>query len=98
MQFALQPLPAEAGLVLQRFNAVPRLVAHHILVHDVATRLTAAFQNQWPALPVDPAVVLLGAAWHDIGKVRYPEELTGPGHQHEAAGVTMLLEAGITPY
>lgn len=34
----------------------------------------------------------LGAAVHDIGKVVYPNELSRPGHAHEAAGEALLVE------
>jgi hypothetical protein len=39
--------------------------------------------------------VLFGAATHDIGKVRHPAELSGPGSAHELAGYSLLLSLGI---
>ncbi|MBM0202543.1 HD domain-containing protein [Micromonospora sp. STR1s_5] len=39
--------------------------------------------------------VLFGAATHDIGKVRHPDELSGPGSAHEAAGYELLLQHGV---
>jgi len=39
--------------------------------------------------------VLYGAATHDIGKIEHPNELTGPGHQHELAGYRLLVAYGI---
>ena len=41
--------------------------------------------------------MLFGAAIHDIGKCLHPEEQSRPGHQHEAAGETLLIECGIAP-
>ena len=37
----------------------------------------------------------MGAALHDVGKLLYVQELSGPGSQHEAAGEAWLLEAGV---
>ncbi|MFI6068662.1 HD domain-containing protein [Micromonospora sp. NPDC051227] len=39
--------------------------------------------------------MLFGAATHDIGKVRHPDELSGPGSAHEAAGYELLLQHGV---
>jgi len=39
--------------------------------------------------------ILLGAALHDVGKVVHPNEMSAPGHEHEAAGEQLLLERGV---
>lgn len=39
--------------------------------------------------------MLFGAATHDIGKVLHTEELSGPGHRHEAAGRDLLIRYGV---
>jgi len=42
--------------------------------------------------------ILQGAALHDIGKILHPEELVGPGRQHEIDGPRFLEENGIEPH
>lgn len=91
----LHPLPVEAERIIREQNAPPRLVAHLTLVHDVAVRLVDALLKKWPNLQINREHVLLGAALHDIGKVIHPNELTGPGKQHEAAGEKLLLRLGV---
>jgi hypothetical protein len=73
------------------------LVAHLILVHDVAAQLIDVIQGQWTSLAIDSPAVLLGAALHDIGKVLHADELTGPGQQHEQDGPRLLVDWGIAP-
>ncbi|MFJ1705156.1 HD domain-containing protein [Kitasatospora sp. NPDC088346] len=91
----LRPIPERASDLLARAGAQPRLRAHLELVHDVAVRLLDGIGAHWPQLVLDRPGVLFGAATHDIGKVRHPEELTGPGHAHEEAGYRLLLELGV---
>ena len=90
----LRPLPPVVVELLRGLDASPRLLAHLVLVHDVAARLLEALAATWPHLPVDAGAVLLGAATHDIGKVRVPEEVTGPGTTHAALGQQLLEEHG----
>ncbi|MEV4613617.1 HD domain-containing protein [Kitasatospora sp. NPDC049258] len=91
----LRPLPGRALELLDAVGAPPRLRAHLELVHEVAARLVAGIGGRWPQVPVDAASVLFGAATHDIGKVRHPEELSTPGHRHEEAGYRLLLDLGV---
>jgi hypothetical protein len=90
------PLPAAVEGLLAARGASPRLTAHLMLVHDTAVSLTAGVSAAWPRVTYDRQAVLLGAATHDVGKVVHPEELSGPGHAHEEAGVRLLIESGIT--
>jgi hypothetical protein len=60
------------------------------LVHDVAEKLVNALHRIFPGLDLDREAVLFGAATHDIGKSLYPEELSGPGAQHERYGPDLL--------
>ena len=78
--------------LLEQERAPPRLVAHLTLVHDVAIRLLRALRHT----PVDGTLGRLGAATHDLGKARVPSELSAPGTTHEALGVTLLLDAGMS--
>lgn len=93
----MRPLPPQVVELLRRQNASPRLLAHLLMVHDVAVRLTEAFRRVWPRLQFDATAVQIGAATHDIGKVRYPDEVIGPGDEHTVAGETMLLQHGFPP-
>ena len=90
----IRPLPSQATDLLRETKSPPRLLAHLSLVHDVACQLTSQLAAAWPSLVIDKQAVQLGAAIHDIGKVIHPRELSGPGHAHEEAGRTLLLERG----
>jgi putative nucleotidyltransferase with HDIG domain len=90
----LHPLPLQVHTLLRELFAPPRLVAHLTLVHDVACTLTAQLDASWPDLAYDREAVRLGAAVHDIGKVVHVEELSQPGHAHEAAGEERLRAHG----
>jgi putative nucleotidyltransferase with HDIG domain len=91
----VRPLPARARQVLAALGASPRLVVHLRLVHDVACHLLERLERDWPALTVNAEVVRLGAALHDIGKTRHPEELVAPGSAHETVGAALLAMHGI---
>ncbi|MFD0971653.1 HD domain-containing protein [Plantactinospora endophytica] len=93
----LRPLPAEAAELLLALHAPARLAAHLRAVHDVAAQLLEWLGQRHPDLPVDHRAVLFGAATHDIGKTRHPEELSGPGSRHEPAGEEILLGYGVHP-
>lgn len=86
------PLPSRARELLETLSAPPRLGAHLRVVHDVALSLTALASER---VSFDAAAVLFGAATHDIGKVRHPAELSGPGSAHEPAGRALLLAHGV---
>jgi hypothetical protein len=60
------------------------------LVHDVAAELIRSLRNGRPDFAVDQDAVLFGASIHDIGKVMHPNELFGPGHDHEQVGPRLL--------
>ncbi|WP_433078628.1 HD domain-containing protein [Dactylosporangium sp. CA-052675] len=90
----LRPLPEAAAALLRQVGAPARLGAHLRAVHDVAVEIV-----DWAGgeVEVDRAAVLFGAATHDIGKARFPEELSGPGAQHEPAGQQLLVALGVEP-
>lgn len=96
-RYSLRHLPVEALALVEATHAPPRLIVHLVLVHDVAHQLVDGLFKAWPGLPLDVHAVRFGAAVHDIGKVLHPEELTGPGHQHEGAGRTLLCQLGVEP-
>jgi hypothetical protein len=90
----LRPLPDEIIHLLIEVGAPPRLAAHLRAVHDVARQLIDELTATWPQLSFDADAVSYGAATHDVGKALYPNELTGPGNQHESAGYRLLLDHG----
>lgn len=86
-----QQLSPEILNILTTLNAPPRLIAHLEVVHDTALLLIYNLAETWPDLEFDTQSVLIGAAIHDIGKVVYPDELTGQGTHHEEIGPQLLL-------
>jgi hypothetical protein len=94
----MKPLPPSVEQLLAAHGASPRLKAHLTLVHDVADSLTERIRAAWPDVTFDKAAVLFGAAIHDVGKVVHPQELQGPGHAHEEAGVRLLVRSGIAEH
>ena len=89
-------LPRPAADALRALHASPRLLAHHLIVHQVAATLLVGIGRAWPDLQIDREAVLLGAATHDIGKTLHPQELTGPGRQHENDGPSLLEQRGFS--
>lgn len=89
---SLHTLPEAAVQILEDTSVPPPLLAHLILVHDVAVRLVAGVNRLWPSLVFDVEAVRFGAATHDLGKVLHPEEMTGPGEAHRQAGPEFLIE------
>lgn len=90
----LRMLPGRAADLLEQLQAPPRLAAHLRLVHDVASQLADRADGRYPELDYDRDAMLFGAATHDIGKVVFPAELTGPGSSHEEAGRRPLVAHG----
>lgn len=88
-------LPPDVVDLLHRISAPPRLIAHLVLVHDVAARLVEQLSRAFPEVKLDNDAVLFGAAIHDLGKARDTAELVRPGKEHERRGVQLLLEMGI---
>jgi hypothetical protein len=89
-------LPGPAVDLLERLQAPPRLAAHLRLVHDVACQLGEWADERYPELEYGREAMLFGAATHDIGKVIFPAELTGPGSSHEEAGRRLLIAHGVS--
>jgi hypothetical protein len=71
------------------------LIAHLILVHDVAAQLVERIASKFPNVAFDKNAVLFGAATHDVGKAVHVEELVQPGKAHERRGLDLLHEMGI---
>ncbi len=82
--------------MLVDLGAPQRLVRHHELVVEAASLLCEKlFEGFGVAFQRD--AVLLGAALHDVGKILFPDELRAPGHRHERAGQSLLIESGVNP-
>lgn len=86
---------ADADLLLQQLGAPQHLLAHLRLVGEAADLLIIALGNL--GLQFDAQLIELGVAVHDAGKILHPQELVGPGSQHEAAGEALLLTHGVQP-
>ncbi|MFD3596000.1 HD domain-containing protein [Nocardia sp. NPDC058640] len=87
-------LPDAVTVLLGKLDAPARLAAHLRAVHDVAWQLADWMELRYPAVTFDRALVLFGAATHDIGKVIHRDELSKPGSHHESAGYELLLAQG----
>ncbi|MBI4750020.1 MAG: phosphohydrolase [Acidobacteria bacterium] len=95
--FVQHPLPEKALHLCETLNAPLRLVAHLTLVHDVACQIVTAFPQLFPGAVFDPNLVLFGAATHDLGKARFPQELEQSGELHEDHGPDLLISLGVAP-
>ncbi len=84
---------ASALFLLEVIGAPPHLVRHHQLVAEAATELVEGLCTYNDCF--DGQLVCLGAALHDAGKVTHPQEMHGPGHRHEPAGVAALQSYGL---
>lgn len=93
----MRPLPPVVVEVLRDLDASPRLLAHLLVVHDVAAQLVEAVHRAWPRLRFDATELLVGAAAHDVGKALHPEEIAGPGNRHLDAGTRLLEQRGFSP-
>jgi hypothetical protein len=89
-------LPEETVNLLRQVAAPPRLIAHLILVHDVAATLVERVTAAFPEATFARDKVLFGASIHDFGKVIERSELIMSGTQHEQRGVELLRSMGIS--
>ena len=81
--------------LLGKLGAPERLVDHAHLVSQAANLILREFMVL--GVSCDVLVVELGAILHDVGKIRYPQELSEPGSLHEQAGEAILLEHEVQP-
>jgi HD superfamily phosphodiesterase len=93
---AYRQLPEETARLLRQVAAPPRLVAHLILVHDVAATLVERITEAFPEITFRKEEVLFGASIHDFGKVIERSELIRSGTQHEQRGIELLRSMGIS--
>jgi putative nucleotidyltransferase with HDIG domain len=88
--------PENALRLLVELGAPPWLVRHHELVVEAASVLCQRVPAE-VGVSFDRDEVLLGAALHDVGKILHPDEMKAPGHRHESAGQSLLVERGVPP-
>ena len=93
--YGLPSIPLLAIEIHKKFEAPPRLIAHHFLVHQVASELLCNIRTNWPGLEVDTEAVAFGAATHDIGKSLATLELSESGSEHERLGFEMLCAESV---
>ena len=84
----------DALSLLRSLGASAWLVRHHELVVEAAGLICDALAQDL-GVRFERDTVLLGASVHDAGKIVHPEEMSGGGSQHEAAGQELLVRAGI---
>lgn len=84
----------DALALLRSLGASAWLVKHHELVVEAAVLICDALEQDL-GLRFGRATVLLGASLHDAGKIVHPEEMSGGGSQHEAAGQELLVRSGV---
>ena len=90
------PLPPEALRVYERLYIPPRLLAHLVLVHDVACKLAVQVAIAFPEVEFDADLIRFGAAVHDLGKIVHRNELSESGKkEHLKAGVELLESLGV---
>ena len=85
---------ADALALLVELGAPPHLVQHHRLVAEAATELCDGLVEAGLD-GFNRTEVLVGAALHDAGKTRHPNEMHGGGSEHERAGHRLLLQHGV---
>lgn len=85
----------EAEALLRDLGAPSRLVTHVRLVGEAAEAILSHVRTM--GVQIDADFVRLGVVFHDAGKVLYPDELDGPGSQHEPDGERLLIEHGVEP-
>ncbi len=85
----------DAYSLLATLGASEQLLHHLELVGEAGDELIAGLRAL--DIAVNEDVVRLGIAVHDAGKIVHPDELSEPGHEHEAAGRRLLLENGVQP-
>jgi hypothetical protein len=84
---------SEVYVFLRALGAPDQLIRHLILVGEAAELLIERLQQM--QVPFDARFVRLGVAFHDAGKIQYPEELRVKGNSHEPAGEHLLLQQGM---
>ena len=85
----------EAYDLLRALGATPHLLRHLQLVGEAGDELILGLQEL--DVEIDVGFVRLGIAIHDAGKIVHPEELRGPGSEHEPTGEALLLQHGVQP-
>ncbi|HKF46158.1 MAG TPA: HD domain-containing protein [Terracidiphilus sp.] len=80
---------------MQQVPVPPRLLAHLLIVHDVAAKLIEKLDCAFPNLSLDRDAVRFGASVHDIGKAIILNELVEPGEEHELRGAELLRGMGV---
>lgn len=90
-----RPLSERAIELYARFDPSARLLAHAILVTDVADLIIEALQEHAPHMALRAELARDAAALHDYGKLIHRNELSEAGHQHEQTGYELLLAQGV---
>lgn len=84
----------EAFEFVKSLDAPSHLLTHVTLVGEAADLLINKCEQL--LLKIDPEFVRVGVIIHDVGKIKHPNEMSGPGSEHEPSGERLLLEKGIS--
>jgi hypothetical protein len=85
----------DAYSLLRDLGAPNRLLVHVKLVGEAADLIIKAYEDL--GLTFDAQLIELGVAVHDAGKIMHPDELDGPGSNHEPVGQSLMLANGVQP-
>lgn len=77
----------------QIMDEIPAELSRHLEMVSEATLLL----SEIIPLRADRNLALNGAAVHDLAKVRFLQEINGPGNRHAEEGEEILLEMGLPP-
>ena len=81
--------------LLDRQGADKHLLRHIEMVQEAAEILIHKYRQL--KLSVDENFIVFGVCIHDIGKIKYSQELFAVGDRHEKEGQRLLLTLGVDP-
>lgn len=85
-------LPQQIQSIITEAGAPPDLLRHLEMVREAVWILADMIP-----IKADAELAADGAAAHDLAKIRFPAEISGPGSLHAEQGEEILLELGLTP-
>lgn len=80
--------------LLRKNQAPEQLIKHLNIVSNVAKDISSYLFKL--NIKHNQELVICGAGLHDFGKISFPNELSGPGSNHEEKGKELLLKQNIS--
>jgi len=84
----------DALKLMSNLGAPEHLLTHVKLVGEAADLILKKCEQL--CVQIDSEFVRIGVAVHDVGKIVYVNEMTGPGSEHEPEGEKILLSKGVS--